>query len=285
MNSLIWDSKDNLGDAFFEISTDENYNILNGFRYIHNESIMWNNENDCYALVEQPEVTYEPDELIHIYEPDNRREKSPWGRCKLRIASDYVALFKNALRYNNDILSNDGLDPNLILSFDSDVNIRSAQAEMNRLQAERREQNGRILAVRGATVQHTTHTNRDMNYLQLLGFAEDGIIRTYGVPPQLYGKIETANLGSGSGDSQKKDWKITFEGEAVMIENAFNNCLKEHGFTERFHYNQMDVIDELYDAQVAQILVGLGIKTRDEVRNELGLDKVDMTHSWGEYYR
>jgi hypothetical protein len=46
----------------------------------------------------------------------------------------------------------------------------------------------------------------------------------------------------------------------------------------------MDIIDELYDAQVNQILIQTGIKTVDEIRNEMGLDK--LTHNtWGDYYR
>jgi capsid portal protein len=140
-----------------------------------------------------------------------------------------------------------------------------------------------LLAVKGATVQNSATSTEDMNYMQLLDFAENMIIRTFRVPPQLYGKIDTANLGSGSGDSQRKDWKTTFEGESTIVENAFNKTLKYYGFNERFNYGKIDVIDELYDAQVDQILVSTGIKTRDEARNERGLDKI--TNSWAGYYR
>ena len=140
-----------------------------------------------------------------------------------------------------------------------------------------------MVAVHGATVQKATNNNKDMNYLQMMQFAQDNIIEAFGIPPQIFGKIETANLGSGSGDSQKKDWKSTFEGACKPVETEFNRVLKYHGFTERFHYGKLDVIDELYDAQVAQILIQSGVKTRDEVRNEMGLDKLKHT-SWGGYY-
>lgn len=284
MNGLIWDSKDNMGDAFFEISTDENYNVLNGFKYIHNNRIMFDPDTECYGLVEQPSITYEPDELIHIREPDIDPIMIAWGVSKIDRARDFIALHMNALNYNNKVLNDDGLDPNIILSFDPSVNNRNIQAELDRLTVEKQKGIKRkFLALKGATVQHTNYNTKDMHYLQLLDHAENGIIRVYGVPPQLYGKIETANLGSGSGDSQKKDWKTTFEGESVYIENAFNNTLKQYGFSERFHYQQMDVIDELYDAQVAQIQLQAGIKTRDEIRNEMGLDK--LQDLWGDYYR
>ena len=287
-NSLIWDSVLAMGDCFFEVSTDSNLNVFNGFKYIHNEDIMWNNENDCFSLRYQPSVMYEPDELIHIRQPNPEKTKSVWGLSKINICADWIALENNALKYNNDILLNDGLDPNTVLSYDKDISDQNFTAELKRLSAEKqaaRENNKKsLMAVKGATVQTNMRSNRDMNYLELLKYARDQIIRTFQVPPQLAGIIETASLGSGSGDSQKKDWKNTFDGAKTQVEDAFNNCLKHHGFQERFHYQQMDIIDELYDAQVNQILIGSGIKTVDEVRNDMGLDRLQR-NMWGDYYR
>lgn len=288
MNNMIWDSMLVLGDCFFEISTDKDYNILNGFKYIHNDAIMWNNDNGCYQLMEKPEVMYENYELIHIRRPDIKRENNPWGVSVIDSCANYIALIENALKYNNNILSNDGLDPHTIISYDKDMSNQAFQSETKRLSFLKRKQKmegdkGGIIAVKGATVQKATTSNKDMSYLEMMKFARDNIIQAFGVPPQLAGIIETANLGSGSGDSQKKDWKTTFEGESTIIENAFNKALKYHGFTERFHYGQIDVIDELYDAQVAQILVANGIKTRDEIRNEMGLDKM-KPNSWAGYF-
>lgn len=283
ITSLMWDSYGNMGDCFFEISTDNDYNILNGFRYIHNNQIVWNNETECYSLLEQPDVEYEPDDLIHIREPNIEQEMLPWGISKINRAAGLIALYQNSLNYNNNILANDGLDPNLIISFDEQVSSRNMQAELDRLYNDRSSKKHRILALKNATVQKTSYQNQDMAYLNLLNYAEDAIVRLYGIPPQIYGKIETANLGSGSGDSQKKDWKTTFEGECKFIENAFNNTLKHHGFSERFHYQQMDVIDELYNAQVDEILIRTGVKTVDEARNERGMDKL-TSNMWNDYY-
>lgn len=283
-NSLIWDSFLGLGDCFFEISTDDNFNMLNGFKYIHNNSIMWNNENSCYALAEQPEVQYEPGELIHIYKPNLVREKSPWGVSVISRCEPYIALIINALHFNNDILVNDGLDPNAFLKFGDNVSPQNMQSELNRLREEMKQSRGKgVLALQNAEWVSGIRSNKDMSYLELMKFCRDNIIQCFGVPPQLAGIIETANLGSGSGDSQKKDWKITFDGASTFIEDGFNNCLKHHGFSERFEYQAMDVIDELYDAQVYQILVQNGIMSRDEIRNKMGLSKLE--NSWAGYYR
>ncbi len=289
INSIIWKSLLILGDCFFEISTDNKYGILNGFKYIHNDAIMWNTENGCYQLREKPEVMYENYELVHMQRPSIVRKNSPWGVSVIDSCAQYIALIENALDYNNNILNNDGLDPHTIISYDKDMSPQAFKSETKRLNVLKRKQmktgnTGGIIAVKGATVQKATTSNKDMNYLEMMKFARDNIIQAFGIPPQIAGIIETANLGAGSGDSQRKDWKTTFEGESTIIENAFNKAFKFHGFTERFHYGKVDIIDELYDAQVNQILVGSGILTRDEVRNNMGLDKLS-NNGWAGYYR
>ena len=289
LNSLMWDSKDIMGDCFLSISTDENYNIVNGFKYIHNSEIMYHTDTDVYGLVRNPNIVFEPNELIHIREPDILLENLPWGVSKAHRAAPFIALFMNAIRYNNFVLNNDGLDPNTFVMYDKDMDNLTFKQEIQRLkilkEQQKKERKQRsLIALKGATITTANNSNKDMQYLELLNYSEDGIIRTFGIPPQLYGKIDTANLGSGSGDSQKKDWKITFEGETCYIENAFNNSLRNYGFSERFHYQQMDVIDELYDAQVNQIYLNTGVLTRDEVRNNLGLDKLSTNNVWDGYF-
>ena len=288
MNSLIWDTSLVMGDCFFEISTDREYGILNGFKYIPNSAIMYSNENACFQLRDNPSVQYEPYDLVHISRPSIRERSSVWGESLVDKCADYLALITNAVTYNNDLLYNDGLDANTVLSYDKDMSNQNFKSEVKRLNFLREKQKKEgakrgIIAVKGATVQNSAKSSQDMDYIRLLDFAENMILRTFRVPPQLYGKIDTANLGSGTGDSQRKDWKTTFEGESTHVENAFNKALKFHGFQERFSYGKIDVIDELYDAQVNQILVNTGIKTRDEVRNEMGLDK--LSNSWSGYYR
>jgi hypothetical protein len=288
MNSLIWDTLLVMGDCFFEIATDSKYGILQGFKYIPINAIMYNNENSCFQLRRKPSVQYEPYELVHMSRPSIRENKMVWGESLVDKCAEYLALMENAIGYNNNLLYNEGLNANTIISYDKDMSPQNFKAEVQRLNFLREKQKKQglkrgLIAVKGATVQNSATSTEDMNYMQLLDFAENMILRTFRVPPQLYGKIDTANLGSGSGDSQRKDWKTTFEGESTIVENAFNKTLKYHGFNEKFKYGKIDVIDELYDAQVDQILVSTGIKTRDEARNERGLDKI--TNSWAGYYR
>lgn len=285
VNSLIWDSLLVLGEAFFEISTDTQYNVFNGFKYIHNNKIKWSNDNDCYQLRENPEVLFEDRDLIHIYRPNPDFKEQHHGVSLVDSCAEYIALQMNAIRYNNNILTNNGLSPDTILSYDSDISEANFNAEVERLQIMKDEadKTGGMLVTRGATFQTASNTNKDMNYLELMKYCRDNIIQNFGVPPQVFGIIESANLGSGSGDSQKKDWKTTFEGESKFVEDGFNNTLRKQGFTERFHYGLIDIEDELYNANINQIYLNNGVLTRDEVRNNLGLDK--LTNAWGGYFR
>lgn len=285
INSLIWDSLLVLGDVFFEIATDTKYDVFSGFKYIHNNKIKWSNENDCYQLRDQPDVLFEEDELIHIYRPNPEFKEQHHGVSLVDSCADYIALQNNALRYNNNILTNNGLSPDTILSYDSEVSEANFNAEVQRLQLMKDEadKTGGMLVTRGATFQTASNTNKDMNYLELMKYCRDNIIQNFGVPPQVFGIIESANLGSGSGDSQKKDWKMTFEGEAKFVEDGFNHTLKKQGFSERFHYGLIDIEDELYNAQINQIYLNSGIKTVDEIRNSMGLDRI--TPKWEGYWR
>lgn len=285
LNSLIWKSLLVMGDCFLEPSIDPNFDVVNGYKYIHNSQIYWNIENDCYALREQPSVTFEENDLVHIYEPSTKVEDAHFGVSVIDSCGSALAILTNAMNFNNNILENGGINPSTILSFDKDISDVNFDAEIERLNLQREQaRDGGLLAIRGATFQNGANTSKDMSYMELMRLARDIVISAFGVPPQKMGIIETANLGSGNGDSQNRDWKKTFEGKSCFIEEAFNNNLKHYGFNERFHFNPIDTQDRLLDAEINQIYINCGVKTRDEVRNELGLDKLTR-NSWAGYYR
>ena len=68
-----------------------------------------------------------------------------------------------------------------------------------------------LLILRGATYTSASRHNHDMEYQALMKDIRDRILATYGVPPQRVSIIEVANLGSGSGESQNKQFKKTFK--------------------------------------------------------------------------
>ena len=103
------------------------------------------------------------------------------------------------------------------------------------------------------------------------------IITGYGAQPAMVGVIETANLGSGSGESQKKNFKDTLQGRAAFIEGAFNKSLGHNGFEEVFHFSDLDIEDKLNRAQIENIRLQNGSLSINEVRSTYGEEPV----AWG----
>lgn len=117
-----------------------------------------------------------------------------------------------------------------------------------------------------------------MDFLNLLNYSRDRILIGFQVPPAVIGIVETAHLGSGTGDSQEKSFNNTLSGDCKIIENAFNKVLGRSGFKEVFEYNHMDLENKLTRAQIEDIQLKNGVKSINEVRLDYGLNPVD----WGE---
>jgi len=79
---------------------------------------------------------------------------------------------------------------------------------------------------------------------------------TYRVPPSRLGIIEAANLGSGSGQNQAETYKTSIiDPEQTETAEFVNEVLARRGFAlVEFKWNEMDVTDELRQAQILQIV-------------------------------
>ena len=279
---LIWDSIFVTGDTFFEKSYDPYIGIWNGYRYVPTHQIDWNEQNDCYMLREKPSVLYEPDDLIHMYLPDSREKHAHFGTSVIDSCAGNLALIINAMKYNNDILNNGGVNPKTIIKFPGSIGVKNMMSELKRLITQQKQADLGFLALKDVEVLNPAENNRDMSYIELLTFARDNIARAFRVPPEKAGTIDAASIGSGKGESQDKTWKDTFEGRSKFITEPLNHTFKHEGFTERISFNKLDVKDELVEAQKNEILIRSGVKTRNEVRTEYGLDPI--TDTWSGYY-
>lgn len=135
-----------------------------------------------------------------------------------------------------------------------------------------------LLAVKNATYQSTGNSNRDMDFINLLNYSRDRVLIGFQVPPAIIGIIETASLGSGTGDSQEKSFSNTLSGDCKIIENSFNKVIGRSGFKEIFEYNHMDLENKLTRAQIEDLQLGKGVKSINEVRGDYGLSPVE----WGD---
>lgn len=273
------------GDAFIEVNyenfdfNDDPYNVINGFQYIPPHLLRWFPDTEQWGYRTKPSIRYEPDELIHIYEPGINLKDIKYGVSKLEKIRLPLLMMFLGLEHNRKILENDGIDPKAILSFDTSVTDESFENELLRLAAltdERRK--GGTLAVKGATFQTGGYNNQDMDFLSLMDMCRDMILTAYGVQPGKAGIRETANLGTGSGESQDKDFKDMMNAKAKLIEGAFNKKLGHNGFQELFQFNEMDIEDKLKRTQIEMNKLNAGVVTVNEVRSDYGLEPVP----WGD---
>lgn len=275
LNDKIWKSWKLTGDCFIEVNYEPDYgNIPIGFKHIPTELICYHNDTRQWGL-RNTDLKYETDELIHIYEPHVQAKNYLWGISEIDSIGLSIALEFLGLKHNRELFENNGMDPRGILNFDKDTSNTTIQSFINRLQNDRNKKG--LLAVKGANYQSTGNSNKDLDFLNLLNYSRNRILIGFQVPPAVIGIVETAHLGSGTGDSQEKSFNNTLSGDCKIIENAFNKVLGRSGFHEVFEYNHMDLENKLTRAQIEDLEVKNGVKTINEVRKSYGLSPVD----WG----
>lgn len=267
------------GDAFLQINKDKEFDVITGFTFVPAELLMWDNTTQKWCYRQKPAIKYESYELIHIYNPGIHLADSKWGTSILDTIKTPLQLVASGLEHNENIIDNDGLNPSAILSFDKDTPPGVFEAELTRLASLSKEQkDGGTLAVKGASFQSVAQTNKDLDFLELLKFSRDMIISAFGVPPAKVGIIESANLGSGSGDSQDKTFFDVVSAHAKTIEVSINKALRESGFSETFKFSLPDIENKMERAQIEQIQINSGVLTVNEVRDSYNLPPVE----WGD---
>ena len=269
------------GDAFIEANHEELFNgenVLTGFRHVPAELLTYYVDTEQWGYRSNPDLRYEPSELIHIHEPNITLKGSKWGMCKIDKIGLAISLMFLGMKHNKNIMDNDGLDPHAIISYPMDMDDNAFMKEMTRLSLSAKEKrNGGTLALKGGTFTTPGNIAKDMDWDKLLKNCRDMIITAFGVPPAMVGIIETGNLGSGSGDSQKRTYKDTLSGRASIIEGAFNKALGHNGFEEVFQFNELDTEDKKNRAEIENIRLMNGSLSINEVRSTYGEEPV----AWG----
>ena len=283
-NILMWKSYLGLGDAFCEVITDDEFNnVPIGLKHIPTEHMTYYKDTDQWGIINNKH-RFEPDELVHIKDPSIRG--SVWGESKIDVLAKDITLEILGRERTNDILRNKGLDPSGVLEYDADMEDDVWNNEIARLQAMSEQNINGSLIVRGAKYSKVANSNRDMEFIQLMKDVRDRILATYGVPPSKVSIIETANLGSGSGQSQAENFKKRFKGTSRVFEDAFKKVLGRSIFRETFQYGDMDVEDKLIKAQIENINIMNGSRYINEVRKDHGLEPVewgDVPLNYGQY--
>lgn len=263
------------GDAFIEVNHDEIFaNVPNGFRFIPTELMGYDYERDAWCLRNTDHI-FEVENLIHIFEPKITIRGSKWGTSLIDTVSMDIALEVLSLSHNKEIFANHGLDPRGVLNFDKDVAKTIVESNIARFKKEKNKKG--MIVTQGANYQATNNSNKDMEFLDLLQYARDRIITMFGVPPAKAGIIETGNIGTGTGESQDKNFAKVMNGNCSVIEDSFNKNLGRSGFQELFEFIREDHEDKQKRADIEDKQLRNGTTYINEVRSGYGLEPVE----WG----
>lgn len=272
----MWSSFLGIGDAFSEVIYDHQYdNIPIGFQYIPAQYMQYYDDTDQWGLWNG--TRFEKDQIIHIKEADIRG--SPWGESVLDTLARDIHMESLGLDHTQELLENKGLDPRGVITYDKDVNREIFEAETARLQAQSNSP-ARLgtMVLQGASYNKVANSNSDMQFRELLTYSRDRTLALMGVPPSMVSIIETANLGSGSGLAQQKQFKKTFKGKAKLFEKAYSKILGRSIFDEIFEYADLDIQDTKERAEIENIRINNGSLTINEVRQGYGQEPV----AWGD---
>lgn len=263
------------GDSFIEVNHDKLFdNVPNGFKFIPTELMGYNHEVGAWCLRNTGYI-FEPENLIHIYEPKIQIRGSKWGTSLIDTIAQNIRLELLGMNHNSEIFENHGLDPRGVISFDKDLKPQQVKDNIIRLKKQKNKKG--IIAMQGGTYQQTNNSNKDMEFLELVRYSRDCIITMFGVPPAKVGIIETANLGTGSGESQDKNFAKVINTNCQVIEDAFNKNLGRSGFEELFEFIREDHENKLTRAEIEDKQLRNGTTYINEVRSGYGLEPVD----WG----
>ena len=273
--SLMWKSYLGLGDAFSEVIYGDYKTVPVGLKYIPAEFMRYYTDTSQWGFYDDS-YRFETEELIHVKDPGIY--DGVWGESKIDVIAREINLELLAEGHTLNMLENGGFSPNGVIEYSDNIKPQELKLEMARLQAEAENSESGVLVLRGANYKSLGFSNKDMEYEKLINRVRDCIIATYGVPPAKVSIIETANLGSGSGNAQDKQFKKTLKGKAKNFEDAFTTIIGRSGFNEIFQYNDLDIEDKLQRAQIENIKLNNKTLTINEVRKGYGQEPVP----WGE---
>jgi len=116
----------------------------------------------------------------------------------------------------------------------------------------------------------------DAGFLNYRKANRDEILMVHRVPPSKITIVENANL-SNSRDQDKTFREQVVRPEQRRIEFKMNQVIREQmGIQDwEFRFREMDLSEELQQAEVAKIYAGIGVWTPNEIRAKQGLEALE----------
>ena len=118
----------------------------------------------------------------------------------------------------------------------------------------------------------SNNEGEDASFLDYRKANRDEILMVHRVPPSKITVVENANLAN-SRDQDKTFREQVIRPEQRRVEFQINRMIHEQmGIADwQFRFREMDLCEELQQAQVAEIYAGIGVWTQNEIRAQQGL--------------
>jgi HK97 family phage portal protein len=222
--------------------------------------------------VGQGQRVFKAEDVIHISLANIGGE--PYGFTGLETLLVDVATLIFAKNYAGKFFENDGT-PNFMFMMPEDNpdsrNVASLKTELRELK-KKGEKYKNIVVTGKVEVKELLKFNKDMEFAKLIQHFTQIILIGMGVPTH---RINYTITDSQSGSQVNRAYegyykKISFYQK--LIENQFNKDLFIPFFKVEMKFNRAYKIDEMREAQIAQILAQIGAVTIEEIRDRIGMD-------------
>lgn len=262
------------GDWFFETVFDDTIRGLPiGLYFIQPHRLNYYYDTDQWGLI-GTSIRYENDELGHIYLPDIANEI--WGKSLIDKCAKSITMDINANNFNNDYFITK-MDPRGVITFEKEMSEDDIRTSMEIMKKQTKDDPRGYMALKGASIQRLTQSNKDLEFTTLLNMMRDRIISTYGVPPQNVGVYAAGSLGNERDNTADKKFKKRLTGKVFKpVEDEFKRILGSSfelfGWDEEFHFGDIDLEDKMQRANIENIRLRNGSLLVNEVRTGYGED-------------
>ena len=236
-------------------------------------------ENYIFSDINGKKVSFELDEIAHIYDPD----PANWVKSKGALeASTYAHnIVEFSLQFNNNVFGNMG-NLNAFIKVDNpDSNKVRLFEEMYKEKFTGPQNAGRT----GFTNEKFEYIEigkspRDLDFANTLDKMRDTVLSLQGVPVDL---VVGGSTFANASEAQRILQMYTIKPIVSQIESAFNRVIEKKYNREkgRFVIENPVKKDLEKDSLLAKTLYSEGVITRNEAREKSGFDRVDG----GDVYR
>lgn len=214
---------------------------------------------------------YKPEDIIHLTLLNIGGQ--PYGFTPIEPLLNDIGTLIFAKEFAGKYFENDGI-PYFIMNLPEDSpdsrNYKNLKKELKELKKSKNKY--RVLLTTGKlTAEQINKFNKDMEYVKLIQHFTQIILMAMGVPAHRINlTIDVKQVGGAVNRAYEGYYKkIGFMQK--VLENSLNAELWSH-FNVKMKFHRTYKIDEMREAQIAQIAAQVGFMTIEEIRERIGME-------------